>query len=91
MAPIRILAAATAAVFIFAAGFAFAQGGLMPYPRPDPAVIAAQEALEEAMQNLQNARAPNASGITRAKAYIALAHTELSPVGGVQGLQRDRE
>jgi hypothetical protein len=86
MIRIKIISAGAAAALVLATGLAFAQG-LMPYPRPDLEVIAAQEALEEAMAHLQKARFPTNSAITRAKAYIALAHTELSPVGGVQGLQ----
>lgn len=70
-----------------AAGIALAQGPT-PFTQPNLDVIAAQEALEEAMEYLQNARAPNATAVTRAKAYIALAHTELVSAGGVQGLQK---
>ena len=63
----------------------------MPNPRADLEVIAAQDALEEAMTHLQRARIPNAAAVTRAKAYIALAHTELLDAGGVRALQRSPE
>jgi len=84
MTRIKTVFIAVGAAFTLTAGLSFAQG-LMPN-RPDPAVVAAQESLEEAMVALQKARNPTSSAITRAKAYIALAHTELSPAGGVQGL-----
>jgi hypothetical protein len=74
-----------------AAGFAYAQGGLMPNPRADREVIAAQDALQEAMAHLSKSRFPNSNTITRSKAYIALAHTELVDAGGLQGLQTGPE
>jgi hypothetical protein len=80
----------TCAMITLAAGLAFAQGPT-PFPRPDLEVIAAQDALQEAMEHLQNARISNTAAITRAKAYIALAHTELLDAGGVRGLQRNQE
>jgi hypothetical protein len=43
------------------------------------------------MAHLQSARFPNSNAITRAKAYIALAHTELVDAGGAQGLQLNQE
>ena len=81
----------TCAGLMLAAGLAYAQGGLMPNPSADRAVIAAQDALQEAMSHLQSARFPNSNAITRAKAYIALAHTELVDAGGAQGLQLNQE
>jgi len=90
MIRLQIISAGAAAAVVLAAGLAYAQG-LMPFPRPDLEVIAAQDALEEAMLHLDKARSPSATAITRAKAYIALAHTELVPAGGVQGLQRNQE
>jgi hypothetical protein len=91
MTRIKTILVTTCAALTLAAGLAFGQGGLMPYPRPDLEVIAAQDALEEAMVHLDKARIPSAAAITRAKAFIALAHTELLPAGGVQGLQRTPE
>lgn len=91
MSRTKTILVTTCAGLTLAAGFAFAQGGLMPNPRADRAVIAAQDSLEEAMANLQRARFPNSNAITRAKAYIALAHTELADAGGVQGLNRGSE
>jgi len=91
MIRIQTFAAGVAAGLIMAAGFAFAQGGLMPNPRMDREVVAAQDALQEAMEHLSRARSPNALQVTRAKAYIALAHTELVDAGGVQGLNRSSE
>jgi hypothetical protein len=68
----------------------FAQGqGLIPPYGPNLDVIAAQDSLEEAMQHLRQARSPNNIAVTRALAFIALAHTELAQAGGVQGLQRN--
>jgi hypothetical protein len=72
------------------AGFSFAQWPT-PSPRPNLDVIAAQDALEEAMRHLQQARSPNTTAITRAKAFIALAHTELAQAGGVQGLRTNSD
>jgi hypothetical protein len=86
----KILLVTTCAALALAAGLAFAQGPT-PFPRPDREVIAAQDALQEAMEHLARARSPNAVQITRAKAYIALAHTELVDAGGVQGLNRSPE
>ena len=91
MTRIKTTFVALSAALTLAAGLAYAQGGLMPYPRPDIEVVAAQDSLEEAMSHLQKARFPASAAITRAKAYIALAHTELVPAGGVQGLQRGSE
>ena len=90
MTRIKTILVMTCAALTLAAGFAFAQGGLMPN-LPDREVIAAQDALEEAMAHLQNARNPSSPSVTRAKAYIALAHTELGPTGGAQGLQLNPE
>jgi spore germination cell wall hydrolase CwlJ-like protein len=86
MIRIQTFSAGAAAGLIMAAGFAFAQNGLMPNPRMDREVVAAQDALQEAMEHLAKARFPNSNGVTRAKAYIALAHTELVEAGGLQGL-----
>lgn len=86
MSRIRTIFASIAVALMLAAGIAFAQGPT-PFPRPDIDVIAAQDALEEAMGHLQRTRNPASTAITRAKAYIALAHTELAQAGGVQGLQ----
>jgi hypothetical protein len=91
MIRIQIISAGVAAGVVLAAGLAYGQGGLMPNPRLDREVVAAQDALEEAMAHLQMARFPNSNAITRAKAYIALAHTELVDAGGVQGLNRSSE
>ena len=91
MIRIQTFAAGVAAGLIMAAGFAFAQGGLMPNPRMDREVVAAQDALQEAMEHLSKARFPRSNAITRSKAYIALAHTELVDAGGLQGLQTGPE
>ena len=86
----KALLVTTCAALTLAAGISFAQGPT-PFPRPDREVIAAQDALQEAMEHLSRARSPNALQVTRAKAYIALAHTELLDAGGVQGLNRSSE
>ena len=91
MIRLQVISAGAVAALLLAAGLAYAQGGLMPNPRADRAVIAAQDALEEAMAHLQSARFPNSNAITRAKAYIALAHTKLVDAGGAQGLQLNQE
>ena len=73
--------------FTFAAGIALAQGGLIP-GRPDPELRAAQQSLVDAMAHLQKARNTGSLSNTRARAYIALAETELAEEpGGLQGLQ----
>ena len=69
--------------FTFAAGIAFAQGGLIPGQ-----LRSAQQSLVDAMAHLQKARNTGSLSNTRARAYIALAETELAEEpGGLQGLQ----
>jgi hypothetical protein len=91
MIRIQMFLAGAAAGLVMAAGLAYAQGGLMPNPRMDREVVAAQDALEEAMAHLSKSRFPSSNAVTRAKAYIALAHTELVDAGGLQGLQTSPE
>lgn len=60
----------------FAASVVFAQG-LIP-SRPDPEVSAAVQSMRDAMAHLAKSRAPDSVTITRARAYILLAASELA-------------
>ena len=91
MIRMQIISGSVAAALVLAAGLAYAQGGLMPNPRMDREVVAAQDALQDAMEHLSKARFPRSNAVTRARAYIALAHTELVDAGGLQGLQTSPE
>jgi hypothetical protein len=62
--------------FTLAAGLAFAQGFT---PRIDPELRAARQSLDAAMTHLQRTTNPEIAQIVRARAYIALAETELEP------------
>ena len=75
----------SAVALTLAVGVAFAQGGGL-YGRPDPEIRAAVESLDQAMVHLQNARNADLAPNARARAFIALAMTELDP--GYYGLRR---
>jgi hypothetical protein len=87
---IKSIAVATCVAVTLAAGIVYAQGPT-PFTRPNLELIATQESLGEAIQHLRQARPPNNVAVTRALAFIALAHTELAQAGGVQGLQTNPE
>jgi hypothetical protein len=93
MARMKTILVSIASGLILAAGIALAQQEnpgptLRHYGPVDPEIVAAQQSLEDAMAHLQKSRVSRASSIVRARAYIALAGTELEAVpGGLQGLQ----
>jgi hypothetical protein len=89
MARIRTILVSTTIALTLVAGIAFAQRDLTVPRRADPELSAAQQSLYSAMDHLQKARNSEDAPNVRARAYIALAQTELETErgGGVQGLQ----
>jgi hypothetical protein len=79
MARIKPILVTGSFALTFVAGIAFAQGFT---PRIDPELIAARQSLNAAMTHLQNTTDPEVIQIVRARAYIALAETELEPPSG---------
>ena len=77
MERMKVVLVSATLVLTLAAGLAFAQGGF--YGRADPELQAALQSLDEAMTHLQDARNSNFAANVRARAYIALAMTELDP------------
>jgi hypothetical protein len=76
-----IIATASIALTL-GATIAFAQRDFTYPRRADPELVAAMQSMQDAMTHLQKARAPNSLFITRARAYIALAATELQTEPG---------
>jgi len=80
MTRIKVLVVTAGITLTLGASIAVAQ---LPYPRrADPELTAALQSMQDAMTHLQKARAPNSLFITRARAYIALAATELQAEPG---------
>jgi hypothetical protein len=73
---IKLILASTTVVLTLAAGLAFGQGVV---GRADPELRAAQQSLEDALEHLQKARNSESAANVRARAFIALAETELDP------------
>jgi hypothetical protein len=74
MAAMRLIGLSSALVLTAASGFSLAQGLIGP---ADPELRAAHESLNEAMLHLNGARNAESAAIVRARAYVALAITEI--------------
>ena len=76
MTAMRLIGLSSAIVLTLASRFALAQGLIGP---ADPELRAAHESLNEAMMHLNRARNEESAAIVRARAYVALALTEIGP------------
>lgn len=87
MTGIKTVLISAAIGFALASGIALAADLTIPR-RADPELNAARQSLYSAMDHLQKARNAADAPNVRARAYIALAQTELeTEPGGLQGLQ----
>jgi hypothetical protein len=78
MTHLRAAVISGSVALMFAASVAVAQSPFInPHPLADREVDAAMQSLQDAMTHLAKSRTPNGVAVIRARAYIALAATEL--------------
>jgi hypothetical protein len=86
MTSLRTVVISSSMALTFAASVAFAQAAFtLPHPLADPELAATMQSLQDAATHLARSRTPNSAIVIRARAYIALAATELqTEPGGLQ-------